>query len=124
MVPPEERRRKALWRKPGFLGDAGGEGAGPSAFLISFTLVGAVRGFDCSDLGLLGAFVPFTPSCSGPAEPAFEFEEENLELKLVIQEFRLPIEPGFESLELLVEAEEGIGAGAVGPSCADTELFR
>lgn len=120
MAPLEDKRRRALWRKPGFFGDAGCEGAGASAFLISLILAGAVRGFGCSVLGLLGAFAPFGPSCSEPPKPAFEVEDENLELKLVIQEFRLPIGPGFESLEVLEKTGGGACVTAVGLSCAIT----
>lgn len=106
MPPPEDKRRNALERNPGFLGDAGGDGDGASAFLISFAPDGAAREFDCSTFGLFGALAPLETSFSAPAGAAFEFEEENLELRLVIHEFRLPTEPGFESLEFLVGVEE------------------
>ena len=35
--------------------------------------------------------MPFVVSSSGLVDAVFEFEDENLELRLVIQEFRLPI---------------------------------
>ena len=115
--PLEESRLKALWRNPGLFGDAGGDGAGASDFLISFAPEDTARGFEESCFGLLKAFAPFERSGSRPDDPAFEPEEENLELMLVIHEFRLPVAPVLESFE-------DFEFGVLGSSFADAECPR
>lgn len=117
----EESRRKALERKPGFLGDADGGEADTSVFLISLAPEFGPKGFGCSVFGFLVVFELLFVSGSGLGDLAFELDEENLELKLVIHEFRLPIGPGLESLEPLAATGEGAGAGAVGSSFTDTD---
>ena len=57
---------------------------------MSFAPAWGLRGFGGSFFGLFGGFVPFEVSDSELTD-MFEFDEENLELRLVIHEFRLPI---------------------------------
>ena len=95
-----------MW--PG-LGEVGGVEAGDSFFLISFGDELMLKGFGFSNVGLLGGLLPEVVSGLDPACGILELEE-NLELRLVIQEFRLPAEASLDSLELL----EGIGVGFEG----------
>jgi len=107
LLPPlEDSRRKALCKKVcPLLGLAGGVVAGASCLLISFApgVRAASNGFVNSRPGLPGGELDAAAGAGlEPVAVVFELEE-NLELRLVIHEFLLPIGPCFGSLGGFVE---------------------
>lgn len=80
------------------LGDPGVVGVGDSFLLISFGLVLETNGFGCSVCGLFGPLE--TDSEPGLGGVVFELDE-NLELKLLIHEGRLPVVGGLGSFTCL-----------------------
>ncbi len=110
----DDKRRNALCRKPGcpdFGEVAGGGGDEISGFLTSFAtgVEGAPKAFGCSVEGIEAGFS--AASWAGGVLAAEGLApEENLELKLVIHELRLPSEGDLGSFALLVGVE---GEGAV-----------
>lgn len=107
--PPDDSRRSALCRNPGCpdLGEGGGGGVVDTSGFLAPLAPGptaAPKGFGSSLSGLEPDF-PFS-DCLGPGLGCAEFELlENLELRLVIHELRLPRCPeegDLDSLALLV----------------------